>query len=116
MTIRHQFIETLARLLRVEPLVRLVPEIHEVRVPRPADPVEMIETLHDAPDRVYVWICREGTTDDRIAAVAESIGQKDHKALHVVCRDIAGIRKLSPEDIRRHLAPIVKRAEEGGWQ
>lgn len=115
MTIRHQLITSLARLLRVEPPVRLVPEIHEIRVPRPADPVEMLETLHDAPDRVYVWICREGTTDDRIAAVAESIGQKDHKALHVVCRDIAEIRKLSPEDVRRHLAPVVK-AQEGGWQ
>ncbi len=116
MTIRQQFITTLARLLRVEPPVRLVPEIHEVRVPRPADPVEMLETLHDAPDRVYVWICRESTTDDQIASIAESIGQRGPKALHVVCRDIAEIRKLSPEDIRRHLAPIVKRAEEGGWQ
>ena len=116
MTIRQQLIETLARLLRVEPPARLVPEIHEVRVPRPADPVEMLETLHDAPDRVYVWICRQDTTDDQITAVAESIGQRDHKALHVVCRDIAEIRKLSPEDIRRHLAPIVKRAEEAGWQ
>jgi hypothetical protein len=115
-TIRQQFITTLARLLRVEPPVRLVPEIHEVRVPRPADPVEMLETLHDAPDRVYVWICRESTTDDQIASIAESIGQRGPKALHVVCRDIAEIRKLSPEDIRRHLAPIVKRAEEGGWQ
>ena len=116
MTIRHQLIETLARLLRVEPPVRLVPEIHEIRVPRPVDPVEMLETLHDAPDRVYVWICREGTPDDQIASIAESIGQRGPKALHVVCRDIAEIRKLSPEDIRRHLAPIVKRAEEGGWQ
>ncbi len=116
MTIRQQFITTLARLLRVEPPVRLVPEIHEIRVPRPADPVEMLETLHDAPDRVYVWICREGTTDDQIASIAESIGQRDTKALHLVCRDIAEIRKLSPEDIRRHLAPVVKRAEEDGWQ
>ena len=116
MTIRHQLINALARLLRVEPPVRLVPEIHEIRVPRPADPVEMIETLHDAPDRIYVWICRGGTPDDQIASIAESIGQRDAKALHVVCRDIAEIRKLSPEDVRRHLAPIVKRAEEGGWQ
>ena len=116
MAIRQQLIETLARLLRVEPPARLVPEIHEVRVPRPADPVEMLETLRDAPDRVYVWICRESTTADQIAAFAESIGQREHKALHVVCRDIAEVRNLSPEDVRRHLAPIVKRAEEGGWQ
>jgi len=115
-TIRQQFITTLARLLRVEPPVRIVPEIHEIPVPTPADPIEMIETLHDAPDRVYVWICRESTTDDQIAAFAESIGQREHKALHVVCRDIAEVRNLSPEDVRRHLAPIVKRAEEGGWQ
>ena len=114
MTIRQQLIEMLARLLRVEPPVRLVPEPYEVRVP--VDPVEMLETLHDAPDRVYVWICRESTTDDQIAAFAESIGQREHKALHVVCRDIAEVRNLSPEDVRRHLAPIVKRAEEGGWQ
>lgn len=114
MTIRQQLIETLARLLRVEPPVRLVPEPYEVRVP--ADPVEMLETLHDDPDRVYVWICRQGTTDDQIAAFAESIGQREHKALHVVCRDLAEVRNLSPEDVRRHLAPIVKRAEEGGWQ
>ena len=114
MTIRQQLIETLARLLRAEPPVRLVPEPYEVRVP--VDPVEMLETLHDAPDRVYVWICRESTTDDQIAAFAESIGQREHKALHVVCRDIAEVRNLSPEDVRRHLAPIVKRAEEGGWQ
>ena len=116
MTIRHQLIETLARLLRVEPLVRLVPEIHEIRVPRPADPVEYVETLHDAPDRVYVWIARQDATDDQIASITESIGQREPKALHVVCRDIAEIRKLSPEDIRKYLAPIVKRAEEGGWQ
>ena len=116
MTIRHQLINALARLLRVEPPVRLVPEIHEIRVPTPADPVEMIETLHDAPDRTYVWICRGGTPDDQIASIAESIGQKDPKALHVVCRDIAEIRKLSPEDVRRHLAPVVQRAQEAGWQ
>ena len=114
MTIRQQLIETLARLLRVEPPARLVPEPYEVRVP--VDPVEMLETLHDAPDRVYVWICRESTTDDQIAAFAESIGQREPKALHVVCRDLAEIRKLSPEDIRKYLAPIVKRAEEAGWQ
>ena len=114
MTIRQQLINALARLLRVEPPVRIVPEPYEVRVP--VDPVEMLETLHDAPDRVYVWICRESTTDDQIAAFAESIGQREHKALHVVCRDIAEVRNLSPEDVRRHLAPIVKRAEEGGWQ
>ena len=114
MAIRQQLIETLARLLRVEPPARLVPEPYEVRVP--VDPVEMLETLHDAPDRVYVWICRQGTTDDQIAAFAESIGQREHKALHVICRDIAEIRKFSPEDIRRHLVPIVKRAEEAGWQ
>lgn len=116
MTYRQKLIETLARLLRVEPPVRLVPEIHETRVPRPVDPVEYVETLHDAPDHVYVWICREGTTDDQIASIAESIGQRDTKALHLVCRDIAEIRKLSPEDVRRHLAPVVKRAEEAGWQ
>ena len=114
MTHRQQFVTTLARLLRVEPPVRIVPEIHEIRVP--ADPVEMLETLHDAPDRVYVWICRQGTTNDQIASIAESIGQRGPKALHVVCRDIAEIRKFSPEDIRRHLVPIVKRAEEAGWQ
>jgi len=113
-TIRQQLIETLARLLRVEPPARLVPEPYEVRVP--VDPVEMLETLHDAPDRVYVWICREDTTDDQMALITESIGQREPKALHVVCRDIAEIRKLSPEDIRKYLAPIVKRAEEGGWQ
>ena len=113
-TIRQQLIETLARLLRVEPPARLVPEPYEVRVP--VDPVEMLETLHDAPDRVYVWICREDMTDDQMALIAESIGQREPKALHVVCRDIAEIRKLSPEDIRKYLAPIVKRAEEGGWQ
>ena len=113
-TIRQQLIETLARLLRVEPPARLVPEPYEVRVP--VDPVEMLETLHDAPDRVYVWICREDTTDDQMALIAESIGQREPKALHVVCRDIAEIRKLSPEDIRKYLAPIVKRAEEAGWQ
>ena len=112
-TIRQQLIETLARLLRVEPPARLVPEPYEVRVP--VDPVEMLETLHDAPDRVYVWICREDTTDDQMALITESIGQREPKALHVVCRDIAEIRKLSPEDIRKYLAPIVKRAEEGGW-
>ena len=114
MAIRQQLIETLARLLRVEPPARLVPEPYEVRVP--VDPVEMLETLHDAPDRVYVWICREDTTDDQMALITESIGQREPKALHVVCRDIAEIRKLSPEDIRKYLAPIVKRAEEGGWQ
>ena len=114
MTIRQQLIETLARLLRVEPPARLVPEPYEVRVP--VDPVEMLETLHDAPDRVYVWICREDTTDDQMALITESIGQREPKALHVVCRDIAEIRKLSPEDIRKYLAPIVKRAEEAGWQ
>ena len=112
-TIRQQLIETLAGLLRVEPPARLVPEPYEVRVP--VDPVEMLETLHDAPDRVYVWICREDTTDDQMALITESIGQREPKALHVVCRDIAEIRKLSPEDIRKYLAPIVKRAEEGGW-
>lgn len=114
MAIRQQLIETFARLLRVEPPARLVPEPYEVRVP--VDPVEYVETLHDAPDRVYVWICREGTTDDQIASITESIGQREPKALHVVCRDIAEIRKLSPEDIRKYLAPIVKRAEEVGWQ
>ena len=113
-TIRQQLIETLAGLLRVEPPARLVPEPYEVRVP--VDPVEMLETLHDAPDRVYVWICREDTTDDQMALITESIGQREPKALHVVCRDIAEIRKLSPEDIRKYLAPIVKRAEEAGWQ
>ena len=113
-TIRQQLIETLARLLRVEPPARLVPEPYEVRVS--VDPVEMLETLHDAPDRVYVWIARQDATDDQIASITESIGQRDPKALHVVCRDIAEIRKLSPEDIRKYLAPIVKRAEEGGWQ
>ena len=114
MAIRQLLIETLARLLRVEPPARLVSEPYEVRVP--VDPVEMLETLHDAPDRVYVWIARQDATDDQIASITESIGQRGPKALHVVCRDIAEIRKLSPEDIRRHLAPIVKRAEEGGWQ
>ncbi len=114
MAIRQQLSETLARLLRVEPPARLVPEPYEVRVP--VDPVEYVETLHDAPDRVYVWICREGTTDDQMAVIAESIGQRDVKALHVVCRDIAESRKLSPEDVRRHLAPIVQRAQEVGWQ
>ena len=113
-TIRQQLINALARLLRVEPLVRIVAEPYEVRVP--VDPVEMLETLHDAPDRVYVWICRKDATDDQIVSIAESIGQRGPKALHVVCRDIAEIRKLSPEDIRKYLAPIVKRAEEGGWQ
>jgi len=115
-TIRHQLINALARLLRVEPPARIVPEPYEIRVPTPADPVEYVETLHDAPDRVYVWICRGGTTDDQMAIIAESIGQRDTKALHLVCRDIAEIRKLSPEDVRRHLAPVVKRAEEAGWQ
>jgi len=114
MAIRQQLIETLARLLRVEPPVRLVPEQYEVR--EPVDPGEMLETLHDAPDRVYVWIARQDATDDQIASITESIGQREPKALHVVCRDIAEIRKLSPEDIRKYLAPIVKRAEEGGWQ
>jgi len=113
-TIRHQLINALARLLRVEPPVRLVPEIHEVRVP--VAPGEMLETLHDDPGRVYVWIARQDATDDQIASITESIGQREPKALHVVCRDIAEIRKLSPEDIRKYLAPIVKRAEEGGWQ
>ncbi len=114
MAIRQQLIETLARLLRVEPPARLVPEPYEVRVP--VDPVEYVETLHDAPDRVYVWIARQDATDDQIASITESIGQREPKALHVVCRDIAEIRKLSPEDIRKYLAPIVKRAEEVGWQ
>ena len=113
-TIRQQFITTLARLLRVEPPVRIVAEPYEVRVPSPAPPVDYVETLHDDPGRVYVWIARQDATDDQIANIAESLG--DRRALHVVCRDIAEIRKLSPEDIRRHLAPIVKRAEEGGWQ
>jgi len=78
-----------------------VPEPYEVRVP--VDPVEMLETLHDAPDRVYVWIARQDATDDQIASITESIGQREPKALHVVCRDIAEIRKLSPEDIRKYL-------------
>jgi len=112
MTYRQKLITTLARLLRVEPPVRLVPESYEVRVP--ADPVEMLETLHDDPGRVYVWICREGTTDDQMALIAESLG--DRRALHVVVRDVAEIRKFDPTDIRKYLAPIVKRAEEGGWQ
>ena len=116
MTIRQQLIETLARLLRVESPVRIVPEIHEIRVPRPADPVEMLETLHDAPDRVYVWVCRESTTDDQMAILAERLSERESKAIHVIVRDIAEIRKLSPEDIRKYLAPIVKRAEEAGWQ
>ena len=115
-TIRQQLIETLARLLRVEPPVRIVAEPYEVRVPSPAPPVDYVETLHDAPDRVYIWIARQDATDDQIASIAESIGQREPKALHVVCRDIAEIRKLSPEDIRKYLAPIVKRAEEAGWQ
>ena len=113
-TIRQQLIETLARLLRVEPPARLVPEPYEVRVP--VDPVEMLETLHDAPDRVYVWIARQDATDDQIASIAESIGQRGPKALHIVVRDIAEIRKFDPTDIRKYLAPIVKRAEEAGWQ
>ena len=116
MAIRQQLIETLARLLRVEPPVRIVAEPHEVRVPSPAPPVDYVETLHDDPGRVYVWIARQDATDDQIASITESIGQREPKALHVVCRDIAEIRKLSPEDIRKYLAPIVKRAEEGGWQ
>ena len=111
-TIRQQLIETLARLLRVEPPARLVPEPYEVRVP--VDPVEMLETLHDAPDRVYVWICREGTTDDQMALIAESLG--DRRALHVVVRDVAEIRKFDPTDIRKYLAPVVQRAQEAGWQ
>ncbi len=115
-TIRQQFIATLARLLRVEPPVRIVAEPYEVRVPSPAPPVDYVETLHDDPGRVYVWIARQDATDDQIASIAESIGQRGPKALHVVCRDIAEVRNLSPEDVRRHLAPIVKRAEEGGWQ
>ena len=116
MTIRQQLINALARLLRVEPPVRIVAEPHEVRVPSPAPPVDYVETLHDDPGRVYVWIARQDATDDQIASIAESIGQREHKALHVVCRDLAEIRNLSPEDIRKYLAPIVKRAEEGGWQ
>ena len=107
MTTRQKLIKTLARLLGVEP---------PASPARPADPVDYVATLHDAPDRVYVWICRESTPDDQIASIAESIGQKDPKALHVVCRDIAEIRKLSPEDVRRHLAPVVQRAQEAGWQ
>ena len=114
MTHRQQFITTLARLLRVEPPARIVVEPYEVRVPSPAPPVDYVETLHDAPDRVYVWICREGTTDDQMALIAESLG--DRRALHVVVRDVAEIRKFDPTDIRKYLAPIVKRAEEGGWQ
>lgn len=116
MTIRQQFITSLARLLRVEPPVRIVAEPYGVRVPSPAPPVDYVETLHDDPDRVYVWIARQDATDDQIASIAESIGQRGPKALHVVCRDIAGIRKLSPEDVRRHLAPVVQRAQEAGWQ
>lgn len=115
-TIRQQLINALARLLRVEPPVRIVAEPHEVRVPSPAPPVDYVETLHDDPGRVYVWIARQDATDDQIASITESIGQREPKALHVVCRDIAEIRKLSPEDIRKYLAPIVKRAEEAGWQ
>jgi len=33
-----------------------------------------------------------------------------------VTRDIAEIRRLAPEDIRAHLLPVVKAAEEAGWQ
>ena len=116
MTIRQQLINALARLLRVEPPVRIVAEPHEVRVPSPAPPVDYVETLHDDPGRVYVWIARQDATDDQIASITESIGQREPKALHVVCRDIAEIRKLSPEDVHRHLAPVVKQVEEGGWQ
>ena len=114
MTIRQQLINALARALRVEPPVRIVAEPYEVRVPSPAPPVDYVETLHDDPGRVYVWIARRDATDDQIASIAESLG--DRRAMHVVVRDLTEIRKLSPEDIRRHLAPIVKRAEEGGWQ
>jgi hypothetical protein len=113
-TIRQQLINALARLLRVEPPVRIVAEPHEVRVPVPAPPVDYVETLHDDPGRVYVWIARQDATDDQIANIAESLG--DRRALHVVVRDVAEIRKFDPTDIRKYLAPIVKRAEEGGWQ
>ena len=107
-TYRDRFIARLAAFLGVEGPVR------EVMVPAP--PVEYVEMLQDEPGRVYVWIARQDATDDQIASITESIGQREPKALHVVCRDIAEIRKLSPEDVRRHLAPIVKRAEEVGWQ
>ncbi|KAF5071340.1 hypothetical protein DSECCO2_213240 [anaerobic digester metagenome] len=116
MTLRSKFIEMLARVLHVEPPARILEVPVEVRVPAPAPPVEYVEMLQDEPGRVYVWIARPDATDDKIAAVAEDIGRRDPKALHIIVRDIAEIRKFSPEDVRRHLLPIVERCKEAGWR
>lgn len=107
-TYRDRFIARLAAFLGVEGPVR------EVMVPAP--PVEYVEMLQDEPGRVYVWIARADTSDDRLAAIAEDVGRRDAKALHIIVRDIVEIRKLSPKDVRQHLLPVVKACEEAGWQ
>ncbi len=116
-TLRETLITHLARLLGVEAPVRIVALPQEVRVPQPAPPVDYVATLTDEPGRVYVWIVREGATDDKITKIVESLADAPPmKALHIVTRDIAEIRRLAPEDIKAHLLPVVKAAEEAGWQ
>ena len=116
-TIRETLITNLARLLGVAAPVRIVAIPQEVRVPQPAPPVDYVATLTDEPGRVYVWIVREDATDDTIGHIRDSLNDAPPlKALHIVTRDIAEIRRLAPEDIKAHLLPVVKAAEEAGWQ
>ncbi len=100
--IRKSIVATIARLLRAD-------------LP---DSVERVQALPDGQDLTYVWIARPGATDDQIAEIAATLAQevRSRRALHLVVRDIAEVRRLSPAEVREYLLPVVRAAEEAGWQ
>jgi hypothetical protein len=102
LTIRKTIVATIARLLHTD-------------LP---DPIESVQALPDGQGHVYVWIARPDATDDQIAALSEDLGRAvgSRQALHLVVRDIAEVRHLSPAEVREHLLPVVRAAEEAGWQ
>lgn len=102
MTIRKTIVSTIAQLLHAD-------------LP---DSVESVQALPDGQDLVYVWIARPDATDDQIAEVAGTLAQevRGRRALHLVVRDIAEVRRLTPAEVREHLLPVVRAAEEAGWR
>lgn len=102
MTIRKTIVATIARLLHTD-------------LP---DSIESVQALPDGQGLVYVWIARPGATDDQIAALSEDLGRAvgTRQALHLVVRDLAEVRRLTPVEVKEHLLPVVRAAEEAGWE
>lgn len=82
-------------------------------------PIERVAHLPDDPHACYVWILGDDATEeDRISLANEfedAYIRENHnepQSLHLIVRNVEQIKELSADEVRQHIKPWLKGAEE----